>query len=98
MPSLKWNANNVHQLTAPYNPQQNGVVERKNRTILKMTRCLLHEKYLPKKFWVKTTSRAVYFLNILPTKVLKKQTPFEVWFECLRARLGVCIYEVKEEC
>ncbi|RVW27105.1 Retrovirus-related Pol polyprotein from transposon RE1 [Vitis vinifera] len=65
MPSLKLNANNVHQLTAPYNPQQNG---------------------------------AVYFLNILPTKVLKKQTPFEVWFECLRARLGVCIYEVKEEC
>nr|CAN68520.1 hypothetical protein VITISV_011970 [Vitis vinifera] len=87
MPSLKWNANNVHQLTAPYNPQQNG-----------MTRCLLHEKYLPKKFWAKIASRTVYFLNILPTKVLKKQTPFEVWFECLRTRLGVCIYEVKEEC
>ncbi|RVW99707.1 Retrovirus-related Pol polyprotein from transposon TNT 1-94 [Vitis vinifera] len=51
-----------------------------------------------KQFWAKTASRAVYFLNILPTKVLKKQTPFEVWFECLRARLGVCIYEVKEEC
>ncbi|KAL6317815.1 hypothetical protein AAG906_030569 [Vitis piasezkii] len=98
MPSLKWNANNVHQLTAPYNPQQNGVVERKNRTILKMTRCLLHEKDLPKKFWAETASRAVYFLNILPTKALKKQTPFEVWFEFLRARLGVCIYEVKEEC
>ncbi|RVW83003.1 hypothetical protein CK203_042428 [Vitis vinifera] len=98
MPSLKWNANNVHQLTAPYNPQQNGVVERKNRTILKMTRCLLHEKDLPKKFWAETASRAVYFLNILLTKALKKQTPFEVWFEFLRARLGVCIYEVKEEC
>ncbi|RVW70340.1 Retrovirus-related Pol polyprotein from transposon RE1 [Vitis vinifera] len=51
-----------------------------------------------KQFWAKTASRAVYFLNILPTKVLKKQTHFEVWFECLRARLGVCIYEVKEEC
>ncbi|RVW60910.1 Retrovirus-related Pol polyprotein from transposon TNT 1-94 [Vitis vinifera] len=97
MPSLKWNANNVHQLTAPYNPQQNGVVERKNRTILKMTRCLLHEKDLPKKFWAETANRAVYLLNILPTKALKKQTPFEVWFEFLRARLGVCIYEVKEE-
>ncbi|RVW68430.1 hypothetical protein CK203_058354 [Vitis vinifera] len=76
MPSLKWNANNVHQLTAPYNPQQNGVVERKNRTILKMTRCLLHEKYLPKKFWAKTASRVVYFLNILPTEVLKEADPF----------------------
>ena len=48
--SLKGNAGIVHQLTAPYNPQQNGVVERKNRTILEMTKCLLHEKDLPKKF------------------------------------------------
>ena len=48
--SLKGNAGIVHQLTAPYNPQQNGVVERKNRTILEMTKCLLHEKALPKKF------------------------------------------------
>ena len=96
-PSLKGNAGNVHQLTAPYNPQQNEVLERKNRTILEMTRCLPHEKDLPKKFWAKTASTTVYFLNRLPTKALKKQTPFKVCFEFLRARLGVCIYEVKEE-
>nr|CAN76839.1 hypothetical protein VITISV_004488 [Vitis vinifera] len=59
--------------------------QEKNRTILEMTRCLLHEKDLPKKFWAKTAT-------------LKKQTPFEVLFEFLHARLGVCIYEVKEEC
>ena len=39
-----------HQLTAPYSPQQNDVVERKNRTVMKMTRCLLHDKGMPKKF------------------------------------------------
>lgn len=39
-----------HQLTTPYSPQQNGVSERKNRTILEMCRCLLFEKNLPKKF------------------------------------------------
>ena len=39
-----------HQLTTPYTPQQNGVVERKNRTLIEMTRCLLHDKGLPKKF------------------------------------------------
>ena len=33
-----------HQLTAPYTPQQNGVIERKNRTLMEMTRCLLHDK------------------------------------------------------
>ena len=37
-----------HQLTVPYSPQQNGVSARKNRTIMKMTRCLLHEKNLTK--------------------------------------------------
>jgi transposase InsO family protein len=37
-----------HQLTAPYTPQPNGVVERKNITLIEMTRCLLHDKGLPK--------------------------------------------------
>ena len=90
--SLKGNVGIVHQLTTPYNPQQNGVVEEKNKTILEMTRCLLHEKNLPKKFQAETASTTVYLLNKLPTKTLKKQTPFEVWFEFLRGRLGVCIY------
>ena len=39
-----------HQLTTPYTPQQNGVSERRNRFIMEMTRCMLHEKNLPKKF------------------------------------------------
>ncbi|RVX01687.1 Retrovirus-related Pol polyprotein from transposon RE1 [Vitis vinifera] len=69
-----------HQLTAPYTPQQNGVVERKNRTIMEMTRCLLHEKELPKSFWAEAANTAVFLLNRLPTKALQKQTPFEAWF------------------
>ena len=39
-----------HQLTIPYTPQQNGVSERKNRTVMEMARCLLIEKILPKNF------------------------------------------------
>ncbi|CAL5368182.1 unnamed protein product [Camellia sinensis] len=66
-----------HQLTAPYTPQQNGVVERKNRTIMEMTRCLLHDKGLPKKFWAEAVNTAVFLLNRLPTKALQKKTPFE---------------------
>ena len=45
-----------------------------------MTRCLLHEKDLPTKFWVEVASTIVYLLNRLPTKASKKQTPFEAWF------------------
>ena len=48
--------------------------------ILEMTRCLLHEKDLPKKFWVEAASTIVYLLNRLPTKALKKYTLFESWF------------------
>ena len=69
-----------HQLTAPYTPQQNGVVERKNRTIMEMSRCLLHEKGLPKKFQAEAANTAVFLLNRLPTKALQKKTSFEAWF------------------
>jgi transposase InsO family protein len=41
----------VRQLTAAYTPQQNGVAERKNRTIMNMVRCMLTEKLVPKEFW-----------------------------------------------
>ena len=40
----------------------------------------MHEKDLPTKFWAEDASTIVYLLNSLPTKVLKKQTPFEAWF------------------
>lgn len=69
-----------HQLTTPYTPQQNGVSERKNRSIMEMTRCMLHEKELPKKLWAEATNTAVFLLNRLPTRVLQKKTPFEAWF------------------
>lgn len=69
-----------HQLTAPYTPQQNGVVERRNRFILEMTRCMLYEKNLPKKFWAEAANTAVFLQNRLPTRAVKDQTPFEVWY------------------
>ena len=51
-----------HQLTTPYTPQQNGVGERGNIYILEMTRCMLHEKNLPKQFWVEAENTTVFFL------------------------------------
>ncbi|TYJ99556.1 Retrovirus-related Pol polyprotein from transposon TNT 1-94 [Cucumis melo var. makuwa] len=69
-----------HQLTAPYTPQQNGVSERRNRYIMEMTRCMLHEKSLPKKFWAKAANTVVFLQNRLPTKAVKEKTPFEAWY------------------
>ncbi|KAH9657443.1 Integrase catalytic domain-containing protein [Citrus sinensis] len=78
-----------HQLTAPYTPQQNGVVERKNRTIMEMARCLLHDKGLPKKFWAEAVNTAVFLLNRLPTKALQKKTPLEAWLDTIRMLLAL---------
>jgi transposase InsO family protein len=84
-----------HQLTAPYSPQQDGTAERKNRTIMEMARCLLHEKELPKKFWAEAANTAVFLLNRLPTKALQKKTPFEAWYgykpELLNLKIFGCL-------
>ena len=68
-----------HQLTIPYTPQQNGVSERKNRTLMEMARCLLYEKKLPLKFWVEAVSTATYLLNRMMTRSLGDKTPYEEW-------------------
>lgn len=68
-----------HQLTTSYTPQQNGIVERKNRTILDMTRTLLNEKKLPKQFWAEVVACSVYLLNRCPTKSVRNMTPQESW-------------------
>ncbi|WJZ98853.1 hypothetical protein VitviT2T_017352 [Vitis vinifera] len=47
---------------------------------MEMTRCMLHEKELPKKLWAEAANTAVFLLNRLPTRVLQKKTPFEAWF------------------
>jgi transposase InsO family protein len=40
-----------HEFSSPYTPQQNGVVERKNRTLLDMARTMLDEYKTPDQFW-----------------------------------------------
>ncbi|KAJ3703208.1 hypothetical protein LUZ61_006913 [Rhynchospora tenuis] len=66
-------------LTAPYSPQQNGVAERKNRTILDMVRSMLKSKNMPKEFWAEAVQCAVYVQNRCPHAKLTKQTPQEAW-------------------
>ncbi|PWA61635.1 hypothetical protein CTI12_AA371330 [Artemisia annua] len=65
--------------TAPYSPQQNGVVERKNRTILDMVRSMLKSKKMPKEFWAEAVDGAVYLLNRCLSKSLDNKTPQEAW-------------------
>ncbi|KAL0540755.1 hypothetical protein IC582_020769 [Cucumis melo] len=66
-------------MTVPFTPQQNGVVERKNRTILNMTRSMLKYKKMPKEFWAQAVECAVYLSNRSPTRSLWNKTPQQAW-------------------
>uniref|UniRef100_A0A2N9GK36 Retrovirus-related Pol polyprotein from transposon TNT 1-94 n=1 Tax=Fagus sylvatica TaxID=28930 RepID=A0A2N9GK36_FAGSY len=68
----------VAQYTMPGSPDQNGVAERRNRTLLDMVRSMLSSSNLPKSLWVEALKTAVYILNRVPTKAVPK-TPFELW-------------------
>ncbi|XP_071917233.1 uncharacterized protein [Coffea arabica] len=67
------------QLTAAYMPQQNGVSERKNRTILNMVRSILTKSGVPKNFWPETVNWSIHMLNKSPTFAVKNMTPEEAW-------------------
>ena len=69
------------ELSAPYTPQQNGVVERNNRTIMGLVRSMLKEKHLPLELWGEVVSTCAYVLNRSSTKGVKGQTPYEKWNE-----------------
>ncbi|XP_077228565.1 uncharacterized protein LOC143861537 [Tasmannia lanceolata] len=67
------------QLTASYTPQQNGVVEWKNRTFVEAARSMLKDKGLPNDYWAEAVATAVYLCNRAPTKVVQGKTPYEGW-------------------
>jgi hypothetical protein len=68
-----------HFTTAPYSPQQNSVVERRNQTVVEMARCLLKSMHVPSRFWSEAVRTAVYILNRSPTRALDGVTPYEQW-------------------
>ncbi|KAK0570626.1 hypothetical protein LWI29_004072 [Acer saccharum] len=68
----------VSQFSAPGTPQQNGVAERRNRTLLDMVRSMLSYSTLPISFWGYALQTAIYILNDVPSKSVPK-TPHELW-------------------
>ena len=68
-----------HELTVPKTPEQNGVAERLNRTLVEMARSMLLDARLPKKFWAEAVSSAVYLKNRISSKPLQDVTPYEAW-------------------
>lgn len=65
--------------TAPYSPQQNGVVERRNQSVVEMARSLMKNMSVPAEFWAEAVKTAVYILNRSPTRSLNGITLYEAW-------------------
>ena len=63
------------ELTVPYTPQQNGVAERKNRTLFERARAYMQHATMPKSFWADALYLACDVMNNLPNKGLGGRTP-----------------------
>jgi hypothetical protein len=66
--------------TAPYSPRQNGVVERRNQSVVEMARSMMKSMSVPAEFWGEAVKTAVHVLNRSPARSLKGiTTPYEAW-------------------
>jgi hypothetical protein len=71
-----------HEYSAPHTPQQNGVVERKNRTLQELARTMLHEYTIPNFLWTEAVNTACHVVNRISLRLLIKKTPYELWIGC----------------
>ena len=63
----------------PYNPQQNGVAERKNRAIIGVVKAMIHDQDLPMFLWEEACSIAIYIQDKSPHRALGRMTPEEAF-------------------
>jgi len=67
----------IHEFSSPRTPQQNGVVERKNRSLQEMARTMIHENNLSKHFWAEAVNTACYVQNRIYIRPLLNKTAYE---------------------
>ena len=67
------------EFSTPITPQQNGVVERKNRVIQEMARDTLHNKDMARNLWGEAVNTACHIVNWASFRPRTKKTPYELW-------------------
>lgn len=68
-----------HQKSIPYTPEQMGIAERNNRTVVERARSMLVDANLDKKYWAEAVQTAIHCKNISPTVAVPNMTPYEKW-------------------
>ena len=93
----------VRHFTVRHTPQQNGVAERMNRTLLDKVRCMLSNAGLGKEFWAEAVTYAGHLINRLPSGAIGGKTPLEKWsgepakdYDSLHVFGSTAYYHVKE--
>ncbi|KAE9279871.1 hypothetical protein PF001_g24507 [Phytophthora fragariae] len=69
-----------HEKTVPYTPQQNGLAERMNRSLVEMARCMLYHEGIDKKWWAEAVNTSAWIINRIPNTVTVK-TPYEIVYQ-----------------
>lgn len=92
----------ARHITIPYIPQQNGVVERMNITILERVRSVLSESGLPKVLWAESVNTVVYLINRTSSSAIQGKIPEQVWsktvpkYDHLRKFGSICYFHTDE--
>ncbi|WVZ79762.1 LOW QUALITY PROTEIN: hypothetical protein U9M48_027303 [Paspalum notatum var. saurae] len=71
-----------HLYSAPYSPQQNSIVERRNQTVVGMAKALLKQRGVAAILWGEAVVTAVYILNGSPIKALNGKMSYKAWHGC----------------
>ncbi|GJY41386.1 retrovirus-related pol polyprotein from transposon TNT 1-94 [Tanacetum coccineum] len=67
-----------HECTSPYTPQQNGLAERKNRTLVEIVNCMLNQSGLPTNLWGEALLAVCHIHNRITSHVIPT-SPYELW-------------------
>jgi hypothetical protein len=69
----------IQHVSPAYSPQNNGMAEHANQTILVKAQCLLVQSKLPKTFWAEAVNTATQLSNLTPSATRKMKIPYETW-------------------
>jgi hypothetical protein len=91
------------EFTIPYNPEQNGMAERMNRTLTEMVRCMLQDSKMDKKYWAEAIITAAHIRNSVINASDSEATPFELAtgvkpdYQALRVFGSVCYSHIPKQ-
>ena len=66
------------RFTQAYTPQQNGMAERRMRSIMEKSRSMLYEGHLPLALWGEAVITATYLINVTPSAAIDMRSPYQV--------------------